>query len=375
MEIYTLTVETIDDVTDYKRDQIIDEYESVIWTERFIEPGDFRLIFPASYRNAVLARPGTLFGCDRSRELMISDTREIADGMITVSGKTFEAFFANRVTEAENILTNSAEAMQRIVENMQGTNWAIPGLRIGLTAETFDQVFVPLKKDEVYAKLREIADKHQIGMAVYWVKREDDTHELVFSTRLGEDRTDQILFSPDLDNLANVKELYSTADSKSTVLVYPPEDISGTGELMDGIGPAEVSNLNSFNTNPLDLRVLSMTLGNIPEDEIEGADDDEKRLFVIQKMQEKAQDELKNRKKKRVVDGEITPEVQFTYYTQLNPAQDNEYRLGDSVKIAGNFTDPVIGTVTEYIQSADGTGTRAYPSVVVPADPVESNPT
>ncbi len=86
------------------------------------------------------------------------------------------------------------------------------------------------------------------------------------------------------------------------------------------------------------------------------------------KMRTQAKALLGELKKTKVVDGEITPETQYKYYTEYNPYGDPEYRLGDKVKIGGHFTAQIDGIVTEYIQSSDATGERAYPTVVPLAD-------
>jgi len=377
MELYTIEFIPGEDV-DYRRDQIIDEYESLIWTERFIEAGDFQLVIPASHKNAVLTRPNNLVGVNTSREICIITSREIKDGVITAKGPTIEKFFDERPIEKQEMGDNTADLMRRIVEQMQERDegyFAIPGLRIGLTADTYDLHLEQIEAGGVHSTLLGIAQKGNVGMAVYWVAEEDGRHELAFSSRVGVDHSDVIFFSPDLDNYANVSELYSVEGSKSVIIAMPPAELVKDGELAEGMEPVQVSNNGSFETNAFEKRFGVISTDEITEDMLSGADDEEKRNNLRDLMYDKATDALMAAKKDKITDGEITPAAQYKYYNESNPDDELTYRLGDTVRVAGNFTDPVKAVVTEYIQSSDGTGSRAYPTVTVPADEIPSDPT
>src|SRR3954452_2195219 len=93
MEFYTLNPQT------FEREALVDEFESVIWTERFIAAGDIKLVLEATHERLQLLAPGTLLSLNESREIMVLDTREVNNGAITVSGKTLEAFFQYRYTD------------------------------------------------------------------------------------------------------------------------------------------------------------------------------------------------------------------------------------------------------------------------------------
>src|SRR3954466_5083715 len=94
MEFYTL-----EPSHQYNRATLIDQFESAIWTERFIEAGDVKIVVPATHELMRVLMPGTLLMNNKSREIMVLDTREIQNGAITVSGKSIEAFFQYRYIE------------------------------------------------------------------------------------------------------------------------------------------------------------------------------------------------------------------------------------------------------------------------------------
>src|SRR3954462_13991232 len=106
MEFYT-----IDPTNNYGRTDVIEDFESSIWTERFIDPGDFKIVVPASHERLKQLAPGTMVAIKDSRIVMMVDTREVADGMMTVSGKSLETFLANRVVSKFNSSQNDPEAV------------------------------------------------------------------------------------------------------------------------------------------------------------------------------------------------------------------------------------------------------------------------
>lgn len=357
----------------FARHTIIDEYESLVWTERFIEPGDTQLVLPATRDSVKLVKPGTLLGMSTSKEYILLDTRSIEDGLVTVTGKTLEAFFDQRYVGPMTITDEPGQIMKQVVQEMQSGSespWdPIDGLYIGAVAD-FEglEVTEKIPRGSVHSILLTLAKKYNVGMAVYVVTDIFGQRQLEFTTWLGQDKTDQIMFAPELDNFANIKELNTEAEAKTYVLVYPPTELAKTGELADGMPPVDVDNIDDADeTNPFARRILEYT-SELTEDDLVGPDDAAKLTDLENKMLDKARDLLyTDHKKIRAVDGEITPESQYKYYTQFNPDGDPEFRLGDEVQTAGHFTSPVQGILSEYIQTADTTGRRAYPTISQPA--------
>src|ERR1700679_3357641 len=91
---------TIDD--NLHRDQMIEGYQSFIWTERYNTSGDFQIVTASTLANRSLLTVGTWLGMNLSKYIMIVDTvedKEADDGtrLITVTGKSLENLFADRV--------------------------------------------------------------------------------------------------------------------------------------------------------------------------------------------------------------------------------------------------------------------------------------
>jgi hypothetical protein len=391
VDIYTLEDESLG------RDQVIDEYESLIWTERHIDPGEVRLVLPATEFNYQLIKPGTLLAHENSQELMLIDTRSVRDedGMITNSGKSLETFLDERYNDAFEATDTPAGIMGQIVQSMidryeymTGPGDVevpsyLPGLMVGYL-EPGDGQYVTEKVEygPTYTNLMKIAQKYGLNFGLYRVSNDIGSWDLHFSVHMGKDRTSEqtankvVRFSPDLDSLGNVEEVTSDAGFKSVVIALPPK---GMEIQMDKFSltpdPIKVSRVANGDTNyqPWRERVLEITCDDIKMDDL-GPDgtsgtDQLARLYEI--MEARARRKLRKQQRPDMVSGEITPDAQYKYKADAggDPGV-TTYELGDRVEFGGHFGEVRQGSVTEYVRSQDNTGGRSYPTVSEKAIPV-----
>ena len=382
MEFYTLNPLT------YDREVLIEEFESAIWTERFIEAGDTRLVVPATKKLVQLLAPGTLLSLKDSKEVMVLDTREIENGTVTVTGKTIEAFFNERSIPEMNITETPRNIMMEIIAEMQSRSITYQGSGFtqqfgyipGLTTQSFveDPNVTPITKKLVagpaYSALLELAQKYRVGMYVQRTTSGSGTHQLVFSTYIGKDLSsveDQsefiryyanemgslVRFSPNLDNLANVKELLSEVDFKNFVVIQPP-----TQSTPQIVNPMFRHNSNygylDLGASPFSKRYVEAG----SDDLLDEVNDPVEfpsgwHTLLYNKMDDRAYVLMDQNLKTMIIDGEVTPDAVYKY--------GDHYRLGDLVEMEGYFGNQLKGTVSEYVRSQDGTGERAYPAVSV----------
>lgn len=360
MELFTISPDE-----GYIPAKMIDEYLSLIWTERFIDPGDFQVTLPATREYVRLFRPGAMVGVTTSREPMLVETRSIKDRILTAKGRTVEAFFDERPHSALLLHDQPGVILAKIVTDMQTRRSAanaIPRLRNGVMATTLGgSVFENIKAGKAHTTMLALAKKYNVGMAVYREERPDGTFDLVFSTRYGENRTlqdeNQIVFSPEIDNFTNVEEMLSNDGAKTVAIVYPPTSL----DIAQGLPPITTS-LDNKTYSGFDRRIVEVSMDFVTKaSQLEGSNTTARLESLLDMMRERGQAAL--RPKKKLIDGEITADARFRYYTERNPEGFPTYRLGDQVVIVGNYTDPMTGILTEYIQSSDPTGSRSYPTV------------
>jgi hypothetical protein len=71
---------------DYKTAQLVQEFESVIWTERYYGDSEVELVVPIRRETLEKLPLGILIGSSKSDELMILEEGSIEDGSMKYTG-------------------------------------------------------------------------------------------------------------------------------------------------------------------------------------------------------------------------------------------------------------------------------------------------
>lgn len=353
----------------FNRQEVIDEFISAIWTERWIEAGEVDLVMPARHKSLRYLYPGNLLGCDGSRELMLLETRSIEDGLVTATGKTIEAYFNELPIPAITMVARGGDIMKGVVSGMQDLSFGLAQVRIeGLEVadpdpdETGSAHTEDIPHGPAYDTLVNLGKKYELGQSVIWTKVEDGDHKLVYTTRQSVDRSGRadnaVKFSSELENLGSIKELVTITGSKNIFIINPPDWVKEADR-----HSSMITNYGFPGASLFQYRVLEIDTSDISEDDMPGENYIEKLEHLYRLMSARQQAAVDSHKPIKAVDGEITPESQFVYK--------RDYDLGDMVDMQGDYGEPVQGRVTEYIRSSDESGGKNYPTVVAPADGVD----
>src|SRR4051812_42637353 len=120
MLIYALDPETFDRVA------VFEEYESCIWADRFIDPGDFTLVVPQIHPNTKYLKGGVILeNEDAIDSPMIIGGLEVQDGTVTCTGRTLETFFENAHFTFSNIADPDNENPDYPRPHDEGNPWKI----------------------------------------------------------------------------------------------------------------------------------------------------------------------------------------------------------------------------------------------------------
>jgi hypothetical protein len=392
-----MLVYTLDPITLEKNGGVIEEYETLLWNERFFEAGECRIVVGATHDNAVLLRPGTMVLHQDSDEPMLIETRDIKDGQLTAAGNTIEHFFNERFIGPLGRQGSASNIIRYLVYNMQNRQdgrYAIPNLRPqDFDSDTsiyhdYENILAP---EPGYDAVVRVAQKYSKGIAVKRMRNSDDTAwELVFVVRDTNDRTqpdDYVRFSPKDDTFAAIGEVYSLADWKDVVLVHAPKKITEDSgfdwppmsypDHTDQGGPNDFA-LTAAD-NPFEWRITELYVDDIDQAYIDQRITDYWSLngypaswwamtagqweeILRAEMLDKAKEEWhKNQANRKVVfDGTVPGEIK-----KLG----RDYNLRDLVIVEGNFTGgKQTAQVSEYIRSSDGSGARSYPTLAPPLD-------
>lgn len=359
-----------------KRD-VIDNFESIIWTERYYGDSEVELVVPATLDMLTKIPIGTFLGIPESNEVMLLETMNPEAGKLKFTGIALLPWMNNRfirVTAAQLdqhwVISGepAGKVLWDIIFNMccVGSPYLSGSIPMGVTNpqqliitglglkdydRSGDNVTIGVPYGPVYDAMREIATTYQIGMQITLDSAVPGSYSLGFRSYKGLDRTSRqsanpiIRFSPVMDSLTNIKELQSIAALKTLAYVFIPDSPDGL------VGaPPGVSALSGTQYTNFDLRALMVNADDISTDEVSGD------LTVIANiLNERARAALTNNAFIKTVDGEIVPTSQFKYGV--------DYNLGDVIEVQGNTGVTQISRITEYIRSQDEAGEKAYPTV------------
>jgi len=348
-----------------RRIVVIDQFESLIWTERFVAFGDFQMDIESTMGTRSLLKVGTLLAMNESYRVMTVETVENgvdAEGrmMLTIKGRSLEAILLDRVamsstadltTTPKWVITGPpADVARKIFHDICVTGVldpmdVIPFIHEGTflppstVAEPVDPITVELDPTTVYDSIEDICTVWSLGFRIL---RNFDTSELYFDIYTGNDRTSgqallpAVIFTPELDNLQNTKELTTVDKAKNVAYVYSP---AGFLKVYP-IGVDE--DITGFERHVLVVNATDVT-SETPD--IPGA------------LLQKGMEELAKNRVYQAFDGEISQDSQYMYGVH--------YNLGDIVEMRS--TDGVANNmrVTEQIFVSDREGERAYPTLAL----------
>lgn len=378
MDLYTLT-------PGFLRDDVIDEFESCIWTERYSKSGDINLIVDATSKSLQKLKEGTFIALGGSNEIMMIETQAIENGLLTVTGPSIIQFLNNRLIR--NSYSQSARSWTTVVaakpgqfinlivelmlvdggfvdestpNGLDGTQERFPNLSMGAWDPSGDAVLFDVPFGGVYDGIAQIADTFSVGMSMYLDSADDSGYSLKFKTYKGIDRTsdqsvvDIVRFSPSMDSLTNIKELHSIATYKNVCYAFAPGNAAFNGQT---VGPAYAPGYNPISDLGFSRRSMMIFVDDVNTELPEGADAAAWwNAYIAPVLVQRQKDALANNNYTKIVDGEVIPQ-QHTYGV--------DYDLGDIVELEGYSGALQKARITEFIRTEDSTGVKSYPTVSV----------
>lgn len=412
--------------SDYVPDEIIEGYTSLVWTERFQDPGEFELKTPLISETLNLLPEMTLISTRQTKEVMMVESRLIevnAEGQkeLTVKGRSLTAFFEHRHVEggygkrrkmAKNYSAINAAAVLiwNAVDNWSGKDvtregdwpWTdkdkIPNVSVSDSAPaTTPSRRWWLEQGPLYPQLYNILVKGDLGLRTIRpvsdrmtrmtietalatrgnVTREviEDVTSLRFDLYSGLDRTDtqstnpRVVFNYLQDHIDSESYLFSNKELKTAC------------EVMTGVGGADVYRGGDASLTGLSRRVMSYDGGEpeykkdkptYPGKNASAADQTKYESDLAEWQTEKAQ-----------IDAEFKADAEDDALRALKKQRrvslfsgdisplapyvyKTHYDLGDLVTLRGDYNQSEKMIVSEYIRTEDAEGDRGYPGLILP---------
>lgn len=350
----------------YQRVDIIESYESLIWTERFSAYGDFQLVIASTLENRNRLLVGTLLGQSQSDRVMkITTTEDHTDSdgirLLTVTGKSLEVILQDRIahgvmddttTVPKWTLTGLPAALARqifhdiCVTGILNSADVIPGIiessiyPADTIEEPTDSITIEIDLTTVYTAIKNVCDLYDMGFRLV---KDGDTTQIHWDVYMGSDRTTQqstlpaVVFSASLDNLQNTTRLTTIDSYKNCAYVFSPVGVEVVYAL--DIDPA----INGFDRHVLLVNATDIT--------------DTDPAVASAKMIQRGKEELAKNRQFTGFDGEISQYSTYVYGV--------DYNLGDLVEERDDDGATNQMQVTEQIFVSDKEGERSYPTLSI----------
>ena len=397
MDLYTLTD------TFLSKDPI-DEFVSAIWTERYSQAGDVQLVVPATQEMIDKLAPGTFLALRGTKEVMILQTQDIKERLMTVVGSTLVEFLNNRIVWFKNPdFDSDEENSPRIVDYSLGLDLAkkpgdfishvvnkmvinptpITGFEPGWSLVNPDWEYdaidhlelgpidtsgvakrLTIPTGPLYDGIAQLAQQEGVGISLYLDSATIDTgYVLKFTTYQGKDRSTGgayplVRLLPDMDTLSDVKEVRSKANYKNVCYVWYEEELSvhyAEPTLPKPEGFERRVMVTDAQGSPVGRKVTMGGYGYMGGGGwtyyVVGPG--EKAAF----REQNAKDALANHNYIQAIDGQTSPDNEYKFGI--------DYGLGDIIELAGITGLISKARITEYIRSQDKSGEREYPTISV----------
>jgi hypothetical protein len=339
-------------------------FDTLIWTERYAEAGEFKLEF----RNAnskeleALLPLGSLISHTGTKEVMIVENYEMSHEkdksmLITVSGRSFETFLENRVTYNSlfpiYLSTTSGSTDKRdgvyvgitvgdyvmsILEYafQTGTNKEVSNtLRVNeLRLDTSPEDY-PSGRGDVYSEALKALALLDAGLKNVRPNGSQTTLDLVLSDGL--DKRNTVIFSAQNEDLENAKYFKTIKSYKNYIWLALPRQVN-----------AEIrSSKLSVDKTGLERRSMYSE----DSEALDGARSVGVGTAVYKLAQRLLAESLQ------------LSMVQATISKTAKPKFKVDYDVGDIVTVQGEFETSQVMRVTEHILTVDNNGINGYPTL------------
>lgn len=343
----------------------IDAYESIIWTDRYNEPGEFEIYTPVSDQMLEFPVVNNYLRVTDSEHIMIVEDITIESNVdtgnhIKIVGRSLESILDRRVVLEEVNLTGN---LQNSIRSLITTNIISPSdsaRRISnfifedstdtkVTELTYEGQF---KDKDLLEIIKEICKDKELGFKVLL----NDEGQFVFSLYMGTDRSYRqdvlpyVCFKPSFENIINSN--YAEKNSTAKTFCYVHAQYTDRSENNGG------SSSDSESEQVDVVRTVGSGTGLLRKEVYKNASinkDDEMTLAEFYaKMDEAGNEELVDKKVEKIFDGECETTRMFVY--------DRDFFLGDVVQVANEYGMEAPSRVTEFIRSQSSSELKSYPT-------------
>lgn len=335
---------------------IVDDYESLIWVDRYNTPGEFEIYARADAKSLeFLKKENILINTESEHGMIIESIRvttDVEEGSKTiVTGRSLESILGRRIvwkmTDFNNVSLQSA--IERLLNenaiNPSDTNRKIPNLIFESstdTAITDLKLSLQVTGDNLLDTIEAICEVEHLGFKITI-----SNDKFVFKLYSGQDRSFKqskntyVIFSSNFDNLISSEFYESDVEYKNVTLVAGEDE--GEDRKTLEVGTASGLDRKELYTDARDIQSKDEEGEEIPLEE------------YYARLKQRGNEKLAECKKKTTFEGKCDPYESFVYK--------EDFFLGDVVQVRNEYGKEGRARITEFTMTHNTSdGLEYYPT-------------
>lgn len=336
---------------------LLDSYESLIWTERYYECGDFEIHSVVNDHLLSSLKQDYYLCTNQSDTVMVIEQREIESdaengSKLIISGRSLESILDRRIVWNQTTLSGS---LQEGIKKLLDENIISPAIA---TRQIKNFIFEPstnpdiealtvdlqLRGETLYEVIQSLCETNRIGFKIYL----NEHNQFVFTLYKGVDRSylqdenPYIVFSPTFENIINSNYLESKKTLKTVALIL--------GKSEETEEKTMVAESKSGGTG-INRREIFIDGGGVSDtvDDVKLTDVEYENLLL-----EKGKEELSKNIETRTFEGEVESTIMFRY--------GEDFHKGDIVQVVNEYGVEARTRIVEFVTSLDESGMDTYPT-------------
>lgn len=347
----------------FQSDKLVENYASLIWTERYATPGDFTLVsYDIASTLALLPRESNVCLRESTVPMRVEDhkieKKPRQAPTVTVTGRSFETILERRASvnalpaatarapwtiTAEKESDAAYQAMRVVLGDVARPSGALSGISPAVSAlDAIPQIDLALPADfntgtsktydiqpqDLYSTVIQLITTNHRGLKA--VRPVPGASQIGIEIYNGADLTSVVVFDARFDQFDDTTYLLSERGSTNVGYVYGS---NGSQSVLKTAAP-----------EPSGLARRVLVLDQSSDATVNTSDIRNSRGLI----------ELYKYNPTALFDGQIAIQVAEGYGTK--------YHLGDILKLTGEYGLSQNVRVAEYIRTSDATGEKAYPA-------------
>lgn len=339
---------------------LLDNYQSLLWTTRYLDPGEFEIQVTMTTELYKKIRQATYLQTDNSLTTMVLEKNEVntdaeSGDEYTTSGRCLKSILERRIVWNQTTLDGKLEGQLEKLLNANVINPSIEARKIPnfVYRKSTDTsiadltVSKQLTGDNLLDAITDILKPLGLGFQITL-----EGKQLVFQLLVGTDRSYEqserppVVFSPNFDNLSTSS--YSEDDSKykNVGLVLGEDESEARREYV--VGAESASGLKRYELY-VDARDIQ---SEVYDDDGNSSTISDDEYYAL--LKERGEEKLSETQVTTEINGEAIENSVYQYGV--------DYFMGDLVQVENEYGISTSSRVTELVYSSSSDGIHQYPT-------------